>query len=134
MNEHRVLMNITRSDWAVHFIAPNGRTRIGPWLLLDSETEVDEILRWGNPTTEDLESYRESMRRWNVASVPLRLSDVALARLIERGRAWPWTGYELRRMKERGAYPPKRLEALGVGKTVVGETKRGSRVTPPAKS
>jgi len=41
---HRVLLNVASSDWSVHFIAPDGRTRIGPWLLLDSHDEVLEIL------------------------------------------------------------------------------------------
>jgi hypothetical protein len=25
---------------------------------------------------------------------------------IERGRGWPWNGYELRLMKDAGKYPP----------------------------
>ena len=40
---HRVLVNVMASDWAVHFIAPDGHTRIGPWLLHDSH---DEPRRW----------------------------------------------------------------------------------------
>ena len=40
----RVLCNVMESDWAVHFIAPNGKSRIGPWLLLDSHDEVRAIL------------------------------------------------------------------------------------------
>ena len=31
---HRVLVNVANSDWAVHFIAPDGKTRIGPWLCM----------------------------------------------------------------------------------------------------
>ena len=37
---HRVLVNVSHSDWSVHFIGPDGQTRIGPWLLLDSPDEV----------------------------------------------------------------------------------------------
>jgi len=29
--------------------------------------------------------------------------------LIERGRGWPWNGYELRLMKDAGKYPSPRL-------------------------
>lgn len=29
MKRHRVLLNITTSDWSVHFIAPDDRTRVG---------------------------------------------------------------------------------------------------------
>jgi hypothetical protein len=43
---HRVLVNISLNDWAVHFIAPDGQTRIGPWLLHDSHKEVLKILPW----------------------------------------------------------------------------------------
>jgi hypothetical protein len=42
------------SDWSVNFIGPDGKTRIGPWLLLDSHDEVRAILRWGNITAEEL--------------------------------------------------------------------------------
>jgi hypothetical protein len=43
----RVLVNVMESDWSVHFIGPDGQTRIGPWLLLDSHDEVRAILRCG---------------------------------------------------------------------------------------
>jgi hypothetical protein len=42
----RVLVNVMQSHWPVHFIAPDGKTRIGPWLLLDSHEEVLATLRW----------------------------------------------------------------------------------------
>jgi hypothetical protein len=51
------------------------------------------------------------MRRWNVSSVGLDLTEKQLAALIERGRGWPWNGYELRLMKEAGKYPPARVVA-----------------------
>jgi hypothetical protein len=35
-----VLCNVMTSDWSVNFIGPDGKTRIGPWLLLDSHDEV----------------------------------------------------------------------------------------------
>jgi hypothetical protein len=44
-----------------------------------------------------------------VSSAVLDLTERQLAALIERGRGWPWNGYELRLMKEAGKYPPKGL-------------------------
>jgi hypothetical protein len=44
----RVLCNVMTSDWSVHFIGPDGKTQVGPWLLLDSHEEVGAILRWGH--------------------------------------------------------------------------------------
>jgi hypothetical protein len=41
----------------------------------------------------------------------LNLTDQQLAALIQRGRGWPWNGYELRLMKEAGKYPLQRLIA-----------------------
>jgi len=44
----RVLVNIQSSQyWSVHFIGPDNKTRIGPWLLLDSHDEARAILHWG---------------------------------------------------------------------------------------
>ena len=40
------LVNVASSDWAVHFIAPDGKTRIGPWLLHESHDQVLMILEW----------------------------------------------------------------------------------------
>jgi hypothetical protein len=44
MSDVRVLVNVMCSDWSVHFIGPDGQTRIGPWLLLDNHDEVRAIL------------------------------------------------------------------------------------------
>jgi hypothetical protein len=106
---HRVLVNIMSSDWAVHFIGPDGQTRIGPWLLHDSHDEVTKLLSWGNISAEELAEHESNIRRWGVSSVVWQLSDRQLARLVERGKGWPWNGYELRLMKKAGTYPPKRL-------------------------
>jgi hypothetical protein len=105
----RVLVNVTANDWGVHFIAPDGRTRIRPWLLLDGHDEVLAILRWGNISAFDLAEHESSLRRWNVSSVALDLSETQIAALIERGRGWPWNGYELVQMRKAERYPPKRL-------------------------
>ena len=93
----------------MNFIGPSGKTRIGPWLLLDSHDEVCSILRWGNITDEELAERESGLRRWGVSSAVLNLTDRQLAALIQRGRGWPWNGYELRLMKESGNYPPGRL-------------------------
>jgi hypothetical protein len=97
------------SDWSVNFSGPDGMTRIGPWLLLDSHDEVRAILRWGNISAEELARHEDSIRKWNVSSAVLNLTDQQLAALIERGRGWPWNGYELVKMKKAGSIPPERL-------------------------
>ena len=90
-------------------IGPDGKTRVGPWLLLNSHDEVRAILRWGNVSDEELAERESSIRRWGVSSAVLNLTERQLAELIERGRGWPWNGYELRLMKDAGKYPPQRL-------------------------
>jgi hypothetical protein len=85
----RVLVNVDARDWAVHFIGPDGKTRIGPWLLHDSHEEVLKILAWGNVSGEWLEEHESSLRRWNFSTVALELNERKLAALIERGRGWP---------------------------------------------
>jgi hypothetical protein len=103
-------MNVSQAGWAVHFIAPDGRTRIGPWLLLQNDDEVVKILRWGAVSDEDLKEYHYNIKRWGCSSVHLVLTDSKLAALIERGRGWPWNGYELLQMKKAGKYPPKPVD------------------------
>ena len=105
---NRVLVNVKSSGWSVHFIGTDGETRIGPWLLHDSHDEVRKLLSWGNPTPDEMEEHEASIRRWGFSTVVWQLDNRKLAQLIERGRGWPWNGYELRLMKEAGKYPPKR--------------------------
>jgi hypothetical protein len=33
----RVLCNVMADDWSVNFIGPDGKTRVGPWLLLNCQ-------------------------------------------------------------------------------------------------
>jgi hypothetical protein len=73
--------------------------------LLDTYEEVLAILCWGDTSAEEMADHGNSIRRWNVSSVALSLTARQLAGLIERGRGWPWTGYELRKMKAIGKYP-----------------------------
>jgi hypothetical protein len=105
----RVLCNVMTRDWSVNFIGPDGKTRVGPWLLLSSHDEVRAIPRWDNVTDEELAEHESSIRRWGVSSAVLNLTDRQLAELIERGRGWPWNGYELGLIKDAGKYPPQRL-------------------------
>jgi hypothetical protein len=119
---NRVLVNVMQTDWSVHFIGPDGKTRIGPWLLLDSHDEVLEILRWGNVAAEELAEHESSLRRWGCSSVVIMLTDAKLAALIERGRGWPWTGYELKQMKKAGKYPPERRGMDSSKKSAYSET------------
>ena len=64
---HRVLVNVATYDWSVHFIGPDGNTRIGPWLLHDSHDEVLEILRWCGITDKELEEHHNAIRRGDAA-------------------------------------------------------------------
>jgi hypothetical protein len=86
----RVLVNVVSSDWVVHFIGPDGKKQIGPWLLLDGPEEVLIILRWGNVSDEDLAERENSIRRCGVSSVPLDLTERQFVALIEREHGWPW--------------------------------------------
>ena len=81
----RVLCNVMTRDWSVNFIGPDGKTRVGPWLLLNSHDEVRAILRWGNVSDEELAERESSIRRWGVSSAVLNLTERQLAELIERG-------------------------------------------------
>lgn len=105
----RILVNIQSSEWSVHFMAADCKTRIGPWLLFDTHDEVREILRWGNITPEELAEHESSIRRWGTSSAWVELTDSQFAALLKRGIGWPWNGYELVQMKKAGRYPPARL-------------------------
>jgi hypothetical protein len=105
---HRVLVNVAEQDWAVHFIGPDGRSRVGPWLLHDSHEEVLRILAWCDISEEELAEHHAAIRRWGCSSAVVMLTDAKLTALIERGRGWPWDGYQLRLMKAAGRYPPAR--------------------------
>jgi hypothetical protein len=108
-----------KSDWSVHFIGPDGQTRIGPWLLHDSQAEVMKILEWCGITPEELEDHHCAIRRWGSNSAVVWLTDVKLAALIKRGEGWPWNGYELIQMKKAGKYPPERLTLTNLRKGAV---------------
>ena len=115
MNElHRVLVSVlVVQEWSVTFVRTDTNIRIGPWLLFDTHDEVRTILAWGEPSSEEMEEHEDSIRRWSVSGVVWWLTEAKLAQLIERGRGWPWTGYELRKMKAAGKYPPtRRLSSL----------------------
>ena len=75
----RVLCNVMTGDWSVNFVGPDGKTRIGSWVLLNSHDEVRAILRWGNITAEELAKHENSIRRWGISSAVLNLTDRQLA-------------------------------------------------------
>jgi hypothetical protein len=102
----RVLVNVMSSEWSVHFIGPE-QIRIGPWLLFDSHDEVRSLLRWGNPSDTDMEEHESGIRRWGCSSVAWNITNKQLAQLIERGKGWPWNGYQLVQMKRAGGEVPK---------------------------
>jgi len=108
---HRVLVSVlVVHEWSVTFVRTATNTRIGPWLLFDTHDEVRTMLAWGEPSVETMKEHEDSIRRWGISGVEWWLSDRKLAQLIERGRGWPWNGYELSKMKDAGKYPPKRLK------------------------
>jgi hypothetical protein len=84
--------------------------RIGPWLLCDSAEDILKILEWGHTTPEGLADHHRNIGRWGVGEATLHLTSRQRHQLIARGQGWPWTGYELRRMKDVGRPPP--LDAL----------------------
>jgi hypothetical protein len=106
----RVMANIRSGCWSVHFIGPDGLTRVGPWLLFQSHEEIKtKVLSWGGITPEDLVEHESSISRWGSSSIFLELTPAKFRKLIERGIGWPWNGYELEQMRKAGKYPPKRL-------------------------
>jgi hypothetical protein len=50
------------SDWSVHFIAPERRTRIGRWLLLDGHDEVHAILPGVTSRSDALEEHENHLQ------------------------------------------------------------------------
>ena len=105
-----VLCNVLSRDWCVHFMDSDYQTRIGPWLLFDSQEDFEaKVLTWGHPSKRDLEQYQQDLGRTGFCTVHLHLADAERAGLIERGRGWPWTGYDLPQMRAAGKYPPERL-------------------------
>jgi len=70
------MANIASADWAFHFIAPDGKTRVGPWLLMDSHASVLNTLRWGKLSEEELEQHVFAVTFWGCSSVHLELTDV----------------------------------------------------------
>jgi hypothetical protein len=113
---YRVLANVMESDWSLHFVEPDGQTRVGPWLLLDTHDEVRQILHWGNASEAELVEHETNIRRWGTSTVVLQLSGRQLDQLVDRGNGWPWNGYELRQMKLAGKYPRKPLPNVSSGK------------------
>jgi hypothetical protein len=109
MGPHTIYCHVAESDWAVHFMDTDEKTRIGPWLLCENHAEVVKILRWGHMTDDELDQHHINMRRWGVGGGKLHLSSRERHQLIDRGRGWTWTGYELLKMKKAGTYPPQRL-------------------------
>jgi hypothetical protein len=82
---HRISCHVMSSDWAVHFIDTDYRTRIGPWLLCDSAEDVEKSLVWGHATLDDLEEHRLNIHRWGVGGAPLHLTSRERHQLIVRG-------------------------------------------------
>ena len=107
---HLVLCNVFSNEWAVHFLDADYKTRIGPWLLFDSREDFEtKVLNWGHVTERDLEEYRHDLERTGFSTVRLHLTEGERAGLIERGRGWPWDGYQLLQMRAARKYPPERL-------------------------
>ena len=107
----RVLCNVQSQGWAIHFIGPDGTTRVGPWLLFNSHDEVRAILAWADISPEELVRHERSIEAWGCSSVVLFLADVKFRVLIRRAIGWPWNGYELEQMRKAGTYPPARLDS-----------------------
>jgi hypothetical protein len=106
---HIISCHVMQRDWSVTFSESADPTAKFPWLLCDSHDDVLKILQWGHTSGPDLDEHHRNMKRWGVGGGRLQLSTIERLQLIARGRGWPWNGYELKRMKEAGMYPPQRL-------------------------
>jgi hypothetical protein len=106
---HIISCHVMQSGWSVTFSEYADPTARFPWLLCDSHDEVLKILQWGHISGPDLDEHHRNIARWGIGGGSLRLTSRERHQLIARGHGWPWNGYELRRMKEAGCYPPVRL-------------------------
>lgn len=106
---HGIICHVMQSDWSVTSFDVGTHAHIGPWLLCDSPEEVVKILTWGHISGLDLDEHYRNIKRWGVGGGNLHLSSRERHQLVARGHGWPWNGYELRKMKEAGCYPPQRL-------------------------
>jgi len=79
--------------------------RSSRWCLLPAGKHV--LL----PVNQDAE-VQARHQRWGLSSPVLDLPFRKVAALIERGKGWPWNGYELKKMKPVGKYPPKPQNAV----------------------
>jgi hypothetical protein len=104
-----VSCHVMERDWSLTFYDIESKAHIGPWLLCDSSEEVVKILNWGHIAPQELEEHYRNIARWGIGGGNLRLSSRERHQLIARGHGWPWNGYELRKMKEAGRYPPQPL-------------------------
>lgn len=105
-----VLCNVFSTDWCVHFLDADYKTRIGPWLLFDSREDFEaKVLTWGHVSERGMEEYRHDLNRTTFSTVRLHLTEGERAGLVDRGRGWPWNGHQLLYMKAAGTYPPARL-------------------------
>jgi hypothetical protein len=70
---NRVLVNVLPGDWSVHFIGPDGQTRIWPWLLQD---EVRKLLRWAiRPRRHRRVRALDKLRELPIRQMPHTLAD-----------------------------------------------------------
>ena len=110
-HRYQIGCHVMSSEWSVTFTDTDKR-RIGPWLLCNSQDEVVKILTWGNITAPELDEHYRNIARWGVGGGTLHLTSRQRFQLIARGPGWPWNGYELRKMKIAGSYPPQPLTPL----------------------
>ncbi len=97
---HHILTNVMNSDGvSVHFMDEDGVTRVGPWLILDTEEEAETLLRRGNITDEEMDDFQQSMRFWGRSSTHIHLDPTAYAKLVAEGIRRPWNGYEERKRR-----------------------------------
>lgn len=110
---HRVLVNVAEGESGLPAsLHQTERRELAPWLLHGNHDEVRTLLNWGNVSAQEMDEHELNIRRWGTSTV-VWLTHRKLAQLIDRGKRWPWNGYELRTMKQAGKYPPKRLSVHG---------------------
>ena len=98
---HELIANIQGNGWAVHFLETDCRTRVGPWLLLDTHERVLMMLSRVHVRPENMVAHHEHIRAWGVDSLHFHMTDQQYADLVAAGMRDQRTAYDKRRDMER---------------------------------
>jgi hypothetical protein len=117
-----LLVNIMHGHGAVHvaFLAPDGRTSVGPSLRFESREKAMKSVDRGRTSAAAREEALRAIQQWGRTSVNVCLDDAQSARLLSTGVLPPRKSYELQQQTNAKSQARSmhrvymRFEALGV--------------------